>query len=52
MEIAGYGLQEGLPYVGLSIWNILLFLIALIVGFILVKLVSRSLKKNLLQSNI
>ena len=37
MEIAGYGLQEELPYVGFSLWNLMLFVITLVVGLILVK---------------
>lgn len=52
MDIAGYGLQEELPYIGLTLWNILLFLIVLAVGFILVKIISRSLKKNLLKTDM
>ncbi len=52
MEIAGYGLQEGLPYLGFSIWNIILFLITLVIGLIVVKIISRSLKKNLLEGDI
>ncbi len=52
MEIAGYGLQEELPYIGLTLWNILLFIIVLVVGFILVKIVSKSLKKNLLKTDM
>ncbi len=49
MEIAGYGLEENLPYLGFSIWNIILFVITLVVGIILVKVASRSIKKTMLR---
>ncbi len=52
MEIAGYGLQEELPYVGFSIWNLMLFVITLVVGLILVKVVSRMIRKAMLRNNI
>ncbi len=52
LEIAGYGLQEELPYLGFSIWNILLFLITLVVGMILVKIVSRTIKNALLRAKV
>ncbi len=52
MEIAGYDLLEELPYLGFSLWNLILFLVTLVVGLILVKMVSRSLKKNLLKGDI
>ncbi len=52
MEIAGYGLDEPLPYLGFSIWNMLLFLITLVVGIIAVKMISNYLKKHLLKTDI
>ncbi|MFW6304159.1 MAG: mechanosensitive ion channel family protein [Candidatus Saliniplasma sp.] len=52
MEIAGYGLQEELPYLGLSLWNLILFVITLVVGLILVKVVSRMIKNAMLRNNI
>lgn len=52
IEIAGYGLQEELPYVGLSIWNILLCVLTLVIGVIVVKMISGSMKDSLLKANI
>lgn len=49
MNISDYGLGEGLPYIGISVLNILLFFVTIAVGFIVVKLISRSLKKSLLK---
>lgn len=49
MEIAGYGLEENLPYLGFSIWNLILFVVTLVVGIILVKIASRSIKKTMLR---
>lgn len=52
MEIGGYGLQEELPYLGFSIWNVILFAITLIVGIIIVKLVVHSLKDTMLKAKM
>ncbi len=52
IEIAGYGLEEQLPYLGFSLWNIILFVVTLVVGIILVKVVSRILKKHMLRANL
>ncbi|MFW6041283.1 MAG: mechanosensitive ion channel family protein [Thermoplasmatota archaeon] len=52
IEIAGYGLQEDLPYLGFSIWNIILFLLTLVVGLILVRVISRYLKSTLSKSDV
>ncbi|MFO8109840.1 MAG: mechanosensitive ion channel family protein [Thermoplasmata archaeon] len=45
IEIAGYGLEEPLPYLGFSIWNMILFAIVLVVGFIAVRIVLSALRK-------
>ncbi len=52
MEIAGYGLEENLPYIGFSILNMIFFLVTLFVGVIIVKIVSRSIKKAMLRANM
>jgi len=52
LEIAGFGLQETLPYIGVTLWNIILFLGVLIIGFIVVKIVVSSLKKWMLKSKM
>ncbi len=52
IEIGGYGLQEELPYLGFTLWNIILAVVVLVVGFILVKLVSRSMKNALLNADV
>ncbi|MFO8133527.1 MAG: mechanosensitive ion channel [Thermoplasmatota archaeon] len=45
IEIAGYGLNEELPLVGVSIWDILLAVIVLVVGAIVVRLVVSMLQR-------
>ena len=52
IEIAGYGLQDPLPLIGVSIWNILLFIGTLIIGFIIVKIATGSIKKWMLKANM
>lgn len=52
IEIAGYGLEENLPLIGVSIWNILMFIVVLIVGIIAVKIVSAVLKKWMLKAKL
>lgn len=52
IEIAGYGLEEELPLIGVSIWNILMFILVLIVGVIVVKIASTLLKKWMLKANL
>ncbi len=51
-EIAGYGLQEPLPFLGVSIWNVLLAILVLIIGIIIVKIASGTLKKWMIRSKI
>lgn len=45
----GFNLQEPLPLLGFSIWNIIMFIVVLIVGMIVVGIVGRSVKKSLLK---
>lgn len=52
IEIAGYGLEEKLPLIGVSIWNILMFLAVLIIGVIVVKIVASMLKKWMLRAKL
>lgn len=52
IEIAGYGLDESLPYLGFSLWNIILFIITIVVGIILVKIVASSVKKMMIRANL
>jgi len=39
IEVAGYGLNENLPLIGVSIWDMLVAVIALVVGVIVVRLI-------------
>ena len=52
IEIAGYGLEEPLPYVGISLWNIILAIVVLIVGIIVVKIATAALKKWMIRAKI
>ncbi len=52
LEIAGYGLQEALPYIGISIWDIILALIALFVGIVVVKIVTGAIEDWMLKSGL
>jgi len=52
IEIAGYGLQEPLPYIGISLWNIFLFIIVLIIGIIVVRIVTAAIKKWMLRAKM
>jgi small-conductance mechanosensitive channel len=45
----GFNLQEPLPLLGFSIWNIIMFIVVLIVGMIVVGIVGRSVKRSLLK---
>jgi small-conductance mechanosensitive channel len=47
--LLGFNLQEPLPLIGISLWNIIMFIVVLIVGSIIVKIVGRSVKKSLLK---
>ncbi len=50
MEIAGFALDEALPYIGVSILNIIVALVALIVGIIIVKIVTGSIEDWMVKS--
>ena len=52
LEIAGYGLEEPLPLIGISLWNIILFLIVLVIGIIVVKIATTLLKKWMFRAKI
>jgi small-conductance mechanosensitive channel len=45
----GLNIEEPLPLIGISLWNIILFIVVLIVGMIVVNIVGRSVKKSLLR---
>lgn len=49
IEIAGIDITEDLPLVGFSVWNLIMFIVVLIVGSIVVKIVGRMVKKSLLK---
>jgi len=49
IEIAGIDITEDLPLVGFSIWNLIMFIVVLVVGTIVVKIVGRMVKKSLLK---
>lgn len=52
LEIAGYGLDESLPYIGVSLWNILLTILVLVIGIIAVKIAAAALKKWMIRAKI
>jgi small-conductance mechanosensitive channel len=52
IEIAGVGLEEPLPYIGISLWNIILAILVLIIGIIVVKIAAATLKKWMIKAKI
>jgi len=52
IEIAGYGLEEPLPLLGVSLWNIILFIAVLIVGVIVVRIATGAIKKWMLKAKM
>lgn len=52
IEIAGYRLEEPLPLIGISLWNIIMFIVVLIVGIIVVRIATSSLKKWMIKGKI
>ncbi len=52
IEIAGYGLNEHLPLIGVSLWDILVAVIALVVGVIVVRLVTSWLQRWMTRSGL
>jgi small conductance mechanosensitive channel len=52
IEIAGYGLEEPLPLIGISLWNIIMFIVVLIVGIIVVRIATGALKKWMIKGKI
>jgi small-conductance mechanosensitive channel len=47
--LLGFNLQEPLPLVGFSLFNLIMFIVVLIVGIIVVRIVGRAVKKSLLR---
>ncbi|UCG68686.1 MAG: mechanosensitive ion channel, partial [Thermoplasmata archaeon] len=45
----GFNIQEDLPLLGFSLWNLIMFIVVLIIGLIVVKIVGRSVRKSLLK---
>ena len=52
IEIFGFGLEEKLPLIGVSIWNIIMFLVVLLIGIIVVKIAAGLLKKWMLKAKV
>ncbi len=52
IEIAGFGLEEPLPYIGISLWNIILAIVVLVVGIIVVKIAVAALKKWMIRAKL
>ena len=52
LEIAGFELQKPLPLIGVSLWNIMLFIIVLIVGIIVVRIATTGIKKWMLKAKM
>jgi small conductance mechanosensitive channel len=50
IEIFGYDIGERLPLIGISVWNIIVFIVVLIVGVIIAKIVGRAVRKSLLRA--
>lgn len=52
IDIAGYGLEEPLPLIGISLWNIIMFIAVLIIGIIVVRIATSALKKWMIKGKI
>ena len=52
IEIAGYGLEEPLPLIGVSLWNIIIAIVVLIVGILVVRFATSAFKKWMLKAKI
>jgi small-conductance mechanosensitive channel len=52
IEIAGYGLEDPLPLIGVSLWNIIMTIVVLIVGIFVVRFATSAFKKWMLKAKI
>ncbi len=52
LEILGFGLEEPLPYIGFSLWNIIIAILVLIVGVIVVKIAAAAFKKWMIKAKL
>jgi len=52
IEIAGYGLEDPLPLIGISLWSIIMFIAVLIIGIIVVRIATGALKKWMIKGKI
>ena len=52
IEIAGYGLEDPLPLMGVSLWNIILFIAVLIVGIVVVRIATGAIKNWMLKAKM
>jgi len=52
IEILGYDIEKSLPLVGLSLWNIIVFVSVLIIGLILIKIFSIFIRKSLTKAKM
>ncbi|UCE36261.1 MAG: mechanosensitive ion channel [Thermoplasmata archaeon] len=50
IELFGYNIEESLPLIGISVWNMIVFIIVLLIGVIIVKIVGRAVRKSLLRA--
>jgi small-conductance mechanosensitive channel len=50
IELFGYNIEDNLPLIGISLWNIISFLIAIVVGIIIVMIVASVIKKMFLRA--
>ena len=51
VEIAGINLEKGLPLIGISLWNIIVFIVVLAVGIPIIKLITKWTKAFLIRAN-
>jgi len=52
IELLGYNIEEKMPLVGISLWNLIAFAIILVAGLIVVKVACRFVKRSLLMMKI
>jgi len=52
IEIAGFGLEEPLPYIGISFWNMIMAILVLIIGIFVVRIAVSLLKKWMIKAKL
>jgi small-conductance mechanosensitive channel len=52
ITLFGVDIEEPLPLIGVSIWNIIMFIVVLLVGVLVIRFVARYMKKSMLRAKL